>query len=191
MRILDRIFLAVYSLVTAVLSLGAAAFLARLVSEELVWANFGYLYGQWETSLAALVISFVGLYLFFVSFRGGKREAQCDAIEIEALGGGVRIASSAVKEMVAKALYGIEGVQDVKVDVLAESKGKSTNQPGAFKIRLRLAVHPEVNIPSLSERVRQVTGEKIHNVIGVDAAAVEVHVMEMKNTGGKEKPRVV
>lgn len=192
MRILDRICLAVYSLVTVCLALGAAVFLSRLVSSEMIWANFGYLYGRWEPVLAVLALAVLGVYLFFASFRGTRHETQCEAIEIEALGGGVRIASSAVKDMLAKTLYGVEGVQDVKVDVLANKrKAKNEELPGAFKIRLRLAVHPEVNIPSLSEKVRQVAGEKIHHVIGMDAAVIEVHILEMKSTNGKEKPRVV
>jgi len=169
---LDRGLLTVYSLAVTVFLLLAASFLVG-------WPPPGVnadLFRQRPDVTFTLLGLFVllGIRLFWVAVRPEKKRS----VVHEGALGQVRIALTAIEDLVEKVVLQQAGVR--------EARARVTTIGGGIGIILRVAVTPDVSIPQISGLLQEHVRQKVLEVTGV--AVQEVRLLVGSITA--QKPRV-
>lgn len=194
MGFLDRFFLALYALAVLLLSLGVAVLCTQLVPMELVWTNFIYLCGRWETVAGAAVFFLLSLRFLKVSLSVSKRpKLQKEAVIVRGEMGEVQVAVEAVRNMVDKTARSVRGVRDVKTEVTAAfmpSKKGDVAAQQQVKIVVKIVIGQESNVTEVSNQVRTLVGNGLTNVVGLSDFDLEVRIDDISNAS-VQKQRVV
>jgi len=176
--IFDRIILALFTAASAAVALALVVMAAGGWLAPLHWLQdvLGVDNGRWAVGILAglwLVVS-----LRFLAF-GSRRDRPEQALIHDTAMGEVRIALSAVENLVIKAAKGIRGVRDVKAKVYKSE--------GSIGVRLRAVVSPEVNVPETSRAIQQAVTDYTKNVVGVDVTEVKVVVQNITNEARRSR----
>jgi uncharacterized alkaline shock family protein YloU len=171
--IYDRILLAIYSLVIAVLSV-----LGLLATLGLAWPV------RWLTNLVArprgwVTVALVTLMFLAASLRflylGIRRRYTGQSLVYRGTGGDIHVALAAVESLVRKVAGGLPGVRDLRADVTKAADGK-------LRIQVQAAVGPDVNIPELSALLQRSISEQVRDTVGVGVEDVRVYVTNIAET---------
>lgn len=190
MLIIDRMVLAMYTLAMTIISLGVIVLTLRFFPEDVVWTNLLFLLSRWETGGIAFVFMLISLRLLKVSFSSGKLQSSAEAIVIHGTLGDVRVAIVAIKTLVDKVAHSIKGVRDVKIDVIVKTNKQENLEDTDVKLKLKIVVGPESNVPEISDQMQQLVKEKLKNTVGIDVDEIDVLVENISNAN-LQKQRVV
>jgi uncharacterized alkaline shock family protein YloU len=177
MNIFAKFVLAVYMLVMIAASLMAAVLPTGLIGQEFVLEKVSFIMGRWETCGIAAGFLLVSAYLLRASLTGGKRTASYDeAIVLSGLNGKVKIASAALKELLEKIACHEAGVNSAKAEIKVESDEKDVQEAAKVKIRLRLSVSPEANVPLLGESLQEKLQDALKKSAGLAADDISIFI---------------
>jgi uncharacterized alkaline shock family protein YloU len=190
MLIIDRIILAIYTLAMAIVSLGVVVLTLRLFPEDVVWTNLIFLISRWETGGIAALFMLISLRLFKVSFSSSKLQSSDEAIVIHGTLGDVRVAIIAIKNLVDKVARSIKGVRDVKINVNVVSNKQGNMEDTAVRIKIKIVVGPESNVPEISDQMQQLVKDKLKNTVGIDVGEIDIVVENISNAT-VQKQRVI
>lgn len=172
MGIIDRVILSIYTLLLIFLSLGVILLSLRLISLDIVWTSFSYIYGQWEAGLVSLVFLLVSLRLLLAGLRPSRRK---DTIVHRTGMGDIHISLHAVENLVEKVARHTRGVRGAKISVDYDG------EQGGLQISIKAAVSPESNVPSVSSEMQQRVKEYIKNTVGVELVDIHILVENISN----------
>ncbi|HHY91728.1 MAG TPA: alkaline shock response membrane anchor protein AmaP [Firmicutes bacterium] len=127
-----------------------------------------YLYGRWQTGVAALLVLLMAVRLAYVALPW-RREGQILVLSSEL--GEVSIALTAIENLVQRTATQVAGVKDVRSTVRAKPEGVS--------VGLLAWVGSEVNVPTLSAELQKAVGQRLQEVIGLKAAAIRVAIKDI------------
>lgn len=166
MSLADRVFLTLYSLCLAVVSLLVVAVASG-----------------WEGPVAGLqagladpgrrwVMGALGVIFFAFSVRfltlGVRRQRGSRSVVHETTMGEVSVSLGAIENLVRRVARQCTGVRDVRGWVRYGAAGLS--------VHLRLVVSPDVSIPKVSEEVQKAVAQYVRDVVGVGVSEVQVMV---------------
>lgn len=175
MQPFDRGLLLIYTFLLTIFFLAAIPFLAG-------WLDWSLLapYAEQLKRQPEIIFVFLGLVVLMGAklFWAGIRPAHKHVIVQEGALGQVRIALTAIEDLVEKVAAQNSGVREVKARVLALPEGVG--------IRVQAAVSPDTQIPELSKMIQEQVKEKILAVTGLTVQQVHVLV----NSFAARKPRV-
>lgn len=171
MGIIDRVILSIYTLLLIFLSLGVILLSLRLISLDIMWTSFSYIYGQWEAGVVSLVFLLVSLRLLLAGLRPSRRK---DTIVHHTGMGDIHISLHAVENLVEKVARHTRGVRGAKIAV---DYGEQTG----LKISIRAAVSPESNVPGVSTEIQQRVKEYIKSTVGIDLVDIDILVENISN----------
>jgi len=189
MGVINRILLFIYTIAFAVLSLAIVVLCTGIIPIDLVWNNFLYLCGRYETGVVAFVVFLVSIQLMGVSFSSNKKTKSAhEAILIHGDLGDVSVAVDAVKNLVDKTARSVRGIRDVKVHVLAEAvKGAvDTN----VSTHLVIVIGQETNVTEISDQLQTAIKENVKNILGLETLTVTIAVENITNVA-LQKQRVM
>ncbi|SEJ06652.1 hypothetical protein SAMN05660742_10333 [Propionispira arboris] len=189
MGVINRILLFIYTIAFAVLSLAIVVLCTGVIPIELVWNNFLYLYGRYETGVAAFVVFLVSIQLMGISFSSNKKmKYASEAILIHGDLGDVSVAVDAVKNLVDKTARAVRGIRDVKVRVLVEAaKGAIDTNVSAH---LTVVIGQEINVTEISDQLQTAIKENVKNILGLETLTVTIAVDNITNVA-LQKQRVM
>jgi uncharacterized alkaline shock family protein YloU len=179
MGIIDRVILSIYTLLLTMISLGVMLLSLRLISLDIVWTSFSYVYGQWEAGVVSFLFLLVSLRLLCAGIGPSRRR---DTIIHHTEMGDILISLSAVENLVEKVTRHTRGVRGAKILV-------AHKEPNGLHIDIRAAVSPESNVPEVSAEVQQRVKEYIKNTVGVELVDINIRVENISNDF-KPKQRV-
>lgn len=103
---------------------------------------------------ALLLINFVFYRLFSVNTHRDK------IIAFDNPAGRVTVSLAALEDLVKRTIVRLSEIKDVRMNITASKKG--------LKIKSRLILRSEVNIPEITSKVQDVIRKKIQDMIGID-----------------------
>lgn len=172
MGIFDRVILALFTLVMAVISFLFVVMASVGWREPLIWVQ-DLLYatnGRWVVGILAGLSLIVSLRFLYFGFRKDRPD---QTLIRETDLGEVRISLSAVESLVTKVARGLKGVRDIRAVVYSHE--------GGIGVRIRGVVSPEVNVPDTARLIQQAVTDYTKNVVGVDVTEVKVLVQNITN----------
>lgn len=172
MGILDRFILAIYTLALIAVSLGVILFSLRLIPLEWVLTGLDYISGRWEASLVGALFLLLSIRLLLAGTRG-RREPNVITQHTDM--GTVQITLTAVESLVEKGVQGIRGIRGTNVNVRHSQAG--------LKIKLKVAVIPDINVPATTEEIQTKINETLKNTIGIEPTDIQVVVNSIANDG--------
>lgn len=170
MGIFDRIVLAFCALCTAVISLGVVLLATRLISLEDFWTTLSRIYGHWDTGLAGGILLLASIRLLFAGIISKRRH---DTLVLQSETGGVFVSIAAVESLVEKTARHSRGVRNVKVRISSLERG--------LVARLKIAVSPDANVPSLASQIQEKIQDTVRDTVGISLAEVTVLVENISN----------
>lgn len=180
MRIFDRVILAIYTVLLAILSLSVMLIAVKLIPLDTVWwAVHTFIYGQWPALLIGGVFFFVSVRLLVAGVAPSRRrEIHLQHAEI----GDIHIRMTAVESLVEKVSRQVKGVRAVKrTDVRMERD--------LLHVELKLSISPDCYIPTVTAEVQQKVQHQLKHTVGIEAIDVKVLVEQISNEF-KSKQRV-
>ncbi len=172
MGIFDRVILALFTLVMAVISFLFVVMAAAGWQEPLGWVQ-DLLYatsGRWVVGILAGLSLVVSLRFLYFGFR---RDRPDQTLIRDTDLGEVRISLSAVESLVTRVARGLKGVRDIRATVYSHE--------GGIGVRIRGVVSPEVNVPDTAREIQQAVTDYTKNVVGVAVTEVKVLVQNITN----------
>ncbi|MEG6615901.1 alkaline shock response membrane anchor protein AmaP [Peptococcaceae bacterium 1198_IL3148] len=179
MSLFDRSLLAIYSLVITILLL----------------VSIPVIYGYWPEPLKLLLkaghtpeispilwtviglLIIIGLRLFFISLHA-KSEKRAKAVVHDYKLGQVHITLPAIESLVKKAAYKVDGVKEVKPEIMPAPEGVS--------IVIKATITPDISIPETSKQLQQQVKDYIFQITGISTQNVKVMIENIATN----KPRV-
>lgn len=128
-----------------------------------------------EAAIVVAVCLFCGLYLFAFALRRQEEVGIRQETEI----GHVRISMRAIENLVFRTARSVRGVKDVEARVHPSPEGVA--------IDVSLVVHPDLQIPRLSEEVGYLVRSKVREMVGVEVGNVSI---EVRNIAPEARARV-
>ena len=168
MSIFDRFLLAVYTLVATVFLLLFVAETAGLTLPEVLYDNINLTMTGLLSTVGVIIL--VGIRLFWISIRrsGHKVHTGRYLVLNEGEMGQVRISVQAVENLIIKVAGKMNGVKEVKPQILTDDKGVS--------VKILATVSPEQRIPETTEQMQALVKEKVREVSGVALTGVQVSI---------------
>lgn len=164
MGLLDRVLLTVYTLALMVFS--AISLVVALGYQKPFQAfhlAFFTTEGRWLTGAISLLVLVASLRLLYSAFA----QPRAQIVHLTDLGA-VRISHEAVEHLAQRVARGVNGVRDVRPHVAIDGD--------RIRVRMRIWVTPDVNIPSLAGRLQEELGRAVREVVGVELAALDLGV---------------
>ena len=123
-----------------------------------------------------IFVVLAGVRLFWVSLSRSRKERH--VVLAESAMGQVRVSLVAIQNLVDKVVGQISGVREVKSRIVPVPQGVG--------IQVRVAVTPDVSVPSLSVAIQRLVAERVLEVAGISVSSVRVLVDNIT----AHKPRV-
>ncbi|MEW6523125.1 MAG: alkaline shock response membrane anchor protein AmaP [Bacillota bacterium] len=176
MTVYDRMLLAVFSLAIAFLSV--MGFLATL---GMTW-SLGWVATLMERPVLLTLVNlfFLGASLRFL-YLGLRRRYTGGTLVYPGAAGEIRVALSAVENLVRKVAAGVAGVRDIKAEVERTRDAK-------LRILVRATVSPDANIPEVSNQLHRVISGYVKDVVGVTVEEIRIYVVNIAD--GPRRGRV-
>lgn len=127
----------------------------------------GYLFGkELLTGAIGAVMIIIGLIVILIAVQNLRPE---QTISIQSSEGELRIAFSAIEELLRKASREIRGVRELKPKVVGTKRG--------LEIRNSAAVEAGVSIPEITTRIQELFRSQIREVLGIEeVGAIRTYV---------------
>ncbi|KJS17432.1 MAG: hypothetical protein VR69_04825 [Peptococcaceae bacterium BRH_c4b] len=171
----DRVLMVVYALITTILLVFSVLL---LVGWQLLASILLDIYSR--PFFIETIFVLIGLYILvglrFIWF--GIRPAAKQAVVSDGKLGQVRIALTAIEDLVDKIVSQNSGIKEVKSKVVRVPEGVGIN--------VKASVTPDVQIPQISEIIQQQVRESVLEVTGMPVQDVRILV----NSITAHKPRV-
>lgn len=169
-KIFDKLFLFLYSLVIAALSVMLIVQASGAVDDWFDWIqadelenNLGLQIGIVATAVVLLLLS---LRFIYISLRTGSGTPP--SIDQRNDFGDIRISIETVENLTLKAAGKIKGLQDLKARVRVTDAG--------LDITVRSVVDGETSIPMLTEEAQRAVKTHIEEITGIPVSDVSVYV---------------
>jgi len=171
----DRGLLVIYTFVITVALAWAAAVAAGFIPPYRILSWLGTVAGRPEVAFTFLGLSILaGARLFWVGVRPRRRQA----VVHEAALGQVRVALTAIQDLVEKVALAQNGIREATARVYPGKEG--------IRIGIRVAVTPDINIPATAAVVQEEVKKRVLEVTGVTVQDVAFTVRSIS----ARKPRV-
>lgn len=176
-RVVDKLLLFIYSIVTGAIAVVLACLGFRWIPESGVAEATGDFY-----ELEALQITFmvVGIVLFLISLRffvlSLQRGSSSSAPSIDQRTdfGDIRISIETIENLALKAASRQRGVKDLRARIHATDAG--------LDIVLRTVVDGETSIPALTEDIQKTVKQHVEDISGIPVTNVSVFVANVIQT---------
>jgi len=169
MRIMDRILLAVYTVLIIILSIVAIAVSLHLIPLETMYAYIQSVYDSLQIAIVVLIISLLFLIISLELLLSGVRhKAPRGALLKADESGSVMLSISAIDSMVQRSARMIEGVRDIRSSVSVDADGT--------KIMLSVQVEQDVNIPELTDNLQAQVKEYLEKYGGIKIKSLAVRI---------------
>ncbi len=139
----------------------------------------GYLFGrELLTGAVGTVMLIMGLVIVLIAVQNVRPE---QTISIQSPDGELRIAFSAIEELLRKASRGIRGVRELKPKVIATKRG--------LEVRNRASVEAGVSVPEVTARIQELFRSQIREVLGIEeVGAIRTYIHKIiTDEPGKEE----
>jgi uncharacterized alkaline shock family protein YloU len=163
MHIADRIVLAFYTLLVAIISLMIICFVIGIFPLEFALSQITLTHGRWEVIAAAALLFLVSIRLLVTGIGSGVAKDLTVRISD---GGTVRVSMDAVRKFVEKSAAQVRGVHNVKARVAAGSDD--------LFINMTAGVLPEMNVPETSLLMREKVKTSVKETIGREVSNVDI-----------------
>ncbi|MFZ5975846.1 MAG: alkaline shock response membrane anchor protein AmaP [Bacillota bacterium] len=174
MSIVDRVLLVLLCVCGVAVSVIGALTMLRVISLSGLTAFFQTMYDNpLYTALmiaAALLVTIICIKLLFSGT--GSKAPQSALIKLTE-NGAVRIALSALDSMTQKHVRANERVRDVKSAIEMADDG--------VRIRLRLSLMPEANIPETGTQLQSTLKDYIESLSGIHVKEILIYVEDVAN----------
>jgi hypothetical protein len=179
--VLDRILLAFLCIFGVAVSVFSALIVLRAIPLPNLDAFFQAVYTDMlYTALVVAVALIVTVVCFKLLFAGSGPKTPQSALVKSTENGNIRIALSALDSLVQKQVKSDPGVREARSTiVLAE---------GGIRVRLRVSLMPEANIPETSTKLQEALKDYVETLSGIHVLEVSVYVEETQQSA--PKPRV-
>lgn len=161
MVLLDRVFLGIIAVILVCFAglllatiLGSSFAIEWLVSSSL----------PIDGGILAVIFLLLAVYLLILIFKGGKGRFIVYPREL----GAVRISVDSVESLIVEAAKQLPGLEQVKATIT------EVEEP---KVVLNVQVHPDHNIPQLSEELQENVKKYVESTAGVLIKEIEVRVV--------------
>lgn len=161
MTVLDRVFLGI---VTVVLVSFGGVLLASVFGSRLAFDWFASSGFAIDGSILAAILLLLAVYIVILITRGSQGRFIVYPREL----GAVRISVDSVESLIVEAAKHIPGLEHVRATIT------EVDEP---KVVLRVQVHPDHNIPQLSEKLQENVKGYVESTVGVVIHEIEVHVV--------------
>ena len=163
MNIADRVMLALYTVIMAIISALVIAFSAGAISFETVSYYIQAFQGSWEIITASVLFFLISIRLLITGMNIGANKEITVHIGDE---GYVRISIEAIKKFIEQSALQVRGVHTVKARVKTE---------GDFiKAKLLAGILPEANIPETSRILQKKIKDSMKDTVGRELSDVEI-----------------
>lgn len=163
MNIADRIMLALYTVIMAIISLLFIAYSAGAISFETVSSHLQAFQGRWEVILAAVLFLLISIRFLITGMNIGATKEITVHIGDD---GYVRISIEAIKKFIEQSALQVRGIHNVKARVSTE---------GDFlKAKVFAGVLPEANIPETSRILHKKIRDSVKDTVGREISDVEI-----------------
>lgn len=179
----NRFLLFLYALAIALASLGLAVLCLHLLPRSVIENEMTFLLSRWETLVGTAIAFFWSVHLMGCSLSSGKNAGDAEALVLRGAGGEVRVAVSAVRDMVEKSTMMISGVFRAQAEVSARRQGEAS----AVEIALRVSVEEKENVAALSDTIRAEVRQRVTEILGLREFTLDVTVMEIQPTAKVNK----
>ena len=191
MGIINRLLLLPYALFTMALTVAVVAAALRIVPES-VWLNeLRYVLSRQELLAACGILFLVSLKFFFAVCSRTSRSARThgEFMVVDTPAGAVQVALSAVRGIVERAAFSMQGVRTVTSVISVHDAPKdSPATPMQVELKITLADHTSLN--AVSEELTAKVRQELHDVLGIPDVPVTLCVTEISNASGTSKRSV-
>lgn len=165
MSIVDRIFLALMSLVLLLVSSTVLMYSAGIISLKFLGTSLNLYYGRWEVGIVAALILLISVRFLVMAVKTDKvQEIIVSSGEL----GKVGVSFNAIESLVQKVIQENPQVKETKVYL----KGRD----GGLGIRIRLSIEQDIVIPAMAEELQSNIKEYIQITSGTIVKEVSVNV---------------
>lgn len=183
-KILDRLLLFVFTLITLIASAVLLVATFAWIPEQQAAAAVRQLYHDLPTAYTSIVFGFVVLLIsirfLYVTLRRGR--AQAPSIDQRTDFGDIRISLDTVENLSLKAASRSRGVKDVKSRVRVN--------PSGIEIVIRALVDGETSIPELTEDMQRSVKDLVEEITGIPVDSVTVFIANIVQSAPTFKSRV-
>ena len=191
MGIINRLLLLPYALFTMALTVAVVAAALRIVPES-VWLNeLRYVLSRQELLAVCGILFLVSLKFFFAVFSRTSHSARThgEFMVVDTPAGAVQVALSAVRGIVERAAFSMQGVRTVTSVISVHDAPKdSPATPMQVELKITLADHTSLN--AVSEELTAKVRQELHDVLGIPDVPVTLCVTEISNASGTSKRSV-
>jgi uncharacterized alkaline shock family protein YloU len=176
-RIIDKLFLFIYSIAIGIISVFIACIGFNWIQEDDLNDMVSELYGTDSLLITTVVVGFILLLLslrfFIVSLK--RSSSSAPSIDQRTDFGDIRISIETIENLALKAATKQRGVKDLKARIQASDTG--------LNIILRAVVDGESSIPSLTEEIQKAVKEHVEEIAGIPVTNVAVFIANVIQTG--------
>lgn len=163
MSIPDRIILALYTILMAVVAVFLVLFALQIIAPTTVYAFCATIPGRWEYAVGGVVLLLVSLRLL-VTGLGGTGVSTLSLGEDKA--GKIHVSKNAVEDYVSELANDIYGVHN--------AKAVAKMIDNALNLRISASIEPAINIPDTTDEMKQVIRKSVMSTLGVEVKDIEV-----------------
>ena len=185
MGIVSRFFLLLYVLVVGTSVAAFAVVCLRVIPKKVWQSHLDYIIAQPETKMVLAVMFIFSLYFLLFSFKKQEQVAAGEIMLKAGEPGEVKVTVEAIKRVIERATYSVNGVRDVKITLLK----KKGDVPIA--VRLVIIMGQGHTAPVVSEAVVNSVDNALFTALQIGAVPVDVKVKDITNAVVERKKRVV
>lgn len=169
-RMFDRIFLFLYSLIIGIASIFLIVASAGLVKDWVVLDFAEWLTERGPISLSVMIVSIllflISVRFFYISVATGTGKPP--SIDQRNDYGDISISLETIENLTLKAAYKIHGIKDIKARVQVGQSG--------LIIRVRAVIDGDTAIPALTEEAQRTVKTFVEEITGLPVTSVNVYI---------------
>ena len=187
MGFITRFLLFVYALAVALVALGVVALCFNFLPEHVLINEMRFALSRWETVAGAFVVFLLSVHLLGCCFSSSdKSKSESEAIVVHGANGDVRVAVSAVSDLVEKNAMSVHGVKEAKAKVKAHKEADQS----MVKVSLHVMTDAERNVATISDDIRDKVGKHMVEVLGIQNYSLDIDVPRMEENEPAKLKRV-
>lgn len=175
MNILYRFLLGIYTFCLAIISLFVVLIFTNIISKDVLTAYSNMIINNKDYSAIVAVIATVFFIISLIFLLSGVDKGKDkSAVEKKSELGNIMISLNSIESIIMSSVKQLDGVMDIKT-VLERKKD-------AVKIKLKVVLTPEHNIPEVSSIIQIRAKEAVERVAGIEVSGIEVLVQDVIQT---------
>ncbi|OEF95517.1 hypothetical protein BHF71_04820 [Vulcanibacillus modesticaldus] len=176
MRILERVFLLLYSLLFMLLALFTLLFIFRLIKYDLILGVIDLLYYQSNGKLIAMIVSIlIILFSIYLISRGLRTKRAISFSSKRTEIGDIKISLDTLETLTSKVSSKVKGVKEQKPKVKIEDDG-------SVSIIVKILVDGETPIPQITNELQLNVKHNLEQVTGISVNQVHVLVANISQS---------